>query len=132
VLRVIFITNEQELDLKSGLSAIYFYAAWYPFNKRVINLINSLDTTIRFYAVDIEAFPKLQTKYRLSSLPTIKVFQDEGYQVKTITKDKDFIKLNAILADIEQKYGDKHGIHTRELYGGHISNVIDASTESVR
>ena len=101
---MLYITNEKELDLQTGISVIHFYAPWFIFHSKIANLLTSLEEThtdIKFYAVDIDTFQNYIKRYSLSSLPTIKITKD-GLRIRTLTTITGITKLNDTLADIDR------------------------------
>jgi hypothetical protein len=103
---MLWITDESEIDLKSGLSTIYFYSHRDPFHFRVFNFLEDIEDefpNIRFYAVEASSFPKLVKKYDVAFLPLVKVFKDEGRTARTLTKVEAILN-RSIWADIDTRY----------------------------
>lgn len=103
-MNMLFITDEQELDLKVGPSVVYFYASWFLLQSKLVSLLTAIeqDAGCKFYAVDVEAFPGYIAKYKLASLPTIKIIKDEGFVAKTLTKISDIESIAQEIHDVRQ------------------------------
>ena len=103
---MLWITDESELNLKSGLSLVYFYAHRDPYHFDVFNHLENVEEefpNIQFYAVDADSFPSLIKKHRIPSLPYVRVFRDEGYIAKSLVKLDDIFN-TSVLRDIDTKY----------------------------
>lgn len=107
---MLYITSEKELDLKSGLSVIYFYTSWFIWHSTLAKLLTTIKEempNIKFYAVDLDWFPSYIAKYSLKKLPTIKITKHEGYVVKTYSNMDTIENLKPKVRDIEQAYNQE-------------------------
>ena len=82
-----FITSENELKLNDGLCAVYFYAPWLVYHKKMMVMFNKIKDkykNINYYAVDVSHFKNFSIIYELSSIPTVIVFNN-GKEINRIT-----------------------------------------------
>lgn len=103
---VLFITDESEIDLKTGISVLYFYTPQLIQHHKCLTHFETLEDelpSIKFYAIDINAFSKQIKRHNIKSLPFVRVFQDEGYAVKSFVEMNDILN-KSILLDIEDRY----------------------------
>ena len=71
-----------------GLVVVEFYATWNEVNKVVI--LDTWDTfDAKVYRLNIDSYPKIQSKNEVVILPTI-IFYDEGEEVKRLQGDMSF------------------------------------------
>jgi thioredoxin-like negative regulator of GroEL len=100
---MLWISNLDELDLKAGISVLYFYAPWFVLHSKVRQVLEEAEDkspAVKFYAIDIEAFPQLVQRYQPSCLPTIKILKDEGAHIRTLTGVNQALNIAQVLADI--------------------------------
>lgn len=77
----------QEQDLKiSSLQALYFYASWMPFHKKMLTMIDKIEDkyNISFTAIDVDAYKGLCKRFSVESIPTVLILKD-GKEIKKIT-----------------------------------------------
>lgn len=108
---MIYITSEQELDLKKGLSALYFYRPQLPVHKKMEIIIKTIETlykNIKFYAIDADQFKSLYGIYCVNFLPQIIIVDDNSHIIKSL---RDLLLDGALLrntfTDIYDKYNKK-------------------------
>lgn len=80
-----FISNEQDIKIENNLQAIYFYASWVPFNKKMVSMIQKIEDKykIPFLAVDVDFFKNQCKRFDVTSVPTIVVLKN-GKEIKKI------------------------------------------------
>lgn len=83
---MIFITSESEIKLNNNLQAIYFYASWVPFHKKMLVMIEKMEDkfkNISFIAIDVDHFKNQCKRFNINSVPTISIL-DSGKEVKRV------------------------------------------------
>ncbi len=71
-----------------NLVVVEFYATWNEANK--VTILDEWDTfDAKVYRVNIDLYPKIQSKNNVVILPTI-IFYDEGEEVKRLQGDMSF------------------------------------------
>ena len=71
-----------------GLVVVEFYATWNEANK--VAILDTWDTfDAKVYRINIDLYPKIQSKNDVVILPTI-IFFDEGEEVKRLQGDMSF------------------------------------------
>ena len=81
-----FLTQEQELTFNSKVQALYFYAPWMPFHKKMLLMISKMEEKHRdvsFFAVDVDSFKGLCKRFNIDSIPTV-IIMDNGEESKRI------------------------------------------------
>ena len=80
-----FIIEDSDLKLGQNISAVYFYASWMPFHKKMVKMINKIEEErkITFLAIDANYFKSLCKRYKIESVPTIVIFNN-GKEVKRV------------------------------------------------
>lgn len=76
---MLFITDEQDLNLNTEKAAVYFYASWMPFHKKMLNMISKVEEkhkNIKFYAVDVDFFKGLCKRFEVSEIPTVIIYNN--------------------------------------------------------
>jgi len=110
---MIFITDEQELNFNKGISALYFYADWLKFHKKMMIMIEKIELThpdIKFYGIDTDDFPQLVTsRFKVSSVPAVIITVDEGKEVKRIIGMPLTSAFKKLFNDIYSLYGENNG-----------------------
>jgi thioredoxin 1 len=104
---MIFIAQDTELDIKSGLSIIYFYAPWLLFHSKILKDLNEIESTyknVKFYGIDINQFKSLVTRFNITSLPSILVAKDEGKIIKNIIGIQAASSIRNSIHDIYKSY----------------------------
>jgi len=84
---MIFITNEDELKINNGLTALYFYADWLPFHKKMkimIDKVEDIYKDINFLAIDIDSFKTSCVRFSIESIPTVLILNNDGKELKRI------------------------------------------------
>lgn len=83
---MLFITNEEEINIGLPLQAIYFYASWMPFHSKFLTMISKIEEKhkdISFFAVDVDQFHTQCKRFSIDSIPTVIVLKD-GKEIKRI------------------------------------------------
>ena len=109
---MIFITQDSELDIKHGMSIIYFYAPWLLFHNKISEYFIEIEKEfqdIKLYAIDIDQFNGLVTRFNILSLPTILIVKDEGKLIKNVTGMLAISGIGNIIRDIYKSYTNDHG-----------------------
>lgn len=81
-----FLLNEEELAFSNGIKALYFYAPWMPFHKKMLTMIGKIEEKykqIQFLGIDTDHFRGLCKRFNVESIPCILVLKD-GFEVKRI------------------------------------------------
>jgi thioredoxin 1 len=83
------LTNENfDKATARGLVVIEFWASWNETNK--VTLLDEWETfDAKVYRLNIDLYPKIQSKNNVVILPTI-IFYDEGEEVKRLQGDMSF------------------------------------------
>lgn len=82
---MIFITQEEELSLDKA-QALYFYATWMPFHKKMMHMIEKIEEKrgdISFFGIDVDYFKGLCRRFEVDSIPSVVIFKD-GKEIKRI------------------------------------------------
>lgn len=77
---MIFITKEGDLNYNSKITSIYFYSSWMPFHKKMLIMIDKIlvkHTKIKFFAVDVDHFKGLCSRFNIVSIPTVIIMVDD-------------------------------------------------------
>jgi thiol-disulfide isomerase/thioredoxin len=104
---MIFLSKDTELDTKSGLSIIYFYASYLLFHKSIVDTLAEIEKIykdIKLFGVDVEQFRGLIIRYNISSLPTILISRDEGKIIKNIIGLQAISNIKDVMRDIYTSY----------------------------
>lgn len=83
---MIFITQEEELQIDLPLQSLYFYASWMPFHNKFITMISKMEEKYKnmfFYAIDVDQFANQCKRFSVSSIPTVLILK-EGKEIKRI------------------------------------------------
>jgi thioredoxin-like negative regulator of GroEL len=83
---MLYLTSEDELVLQPKLQALYFYASWMPYHKKMQTMINKMEEkypTIDFFAVDIDYFKTFIKRFKIDSIPSILILNN-GKEIKRI------------------------------------------------
>lgn len=81
-----FLVKEEELDINQPLIALYFYASWLPFHKKMMLMIEKIEkkfNNIKFIAINTDLFKSLNKRYSITNIPTVVILKD-GKDVKRI------------------------------------------------
>ena len=91
-----------------NLVVVEFYATWNETNK--VTILDEWDTfDAKVYRVNIDLYPKIQSKNNVVILPTI-IFYDEGEEVKRLQGDMSFtlkVTIEQLEEIIEEILGSK-------------------------
>jgi thiol-disulfide isomerase/thioredoxin len=83
---MLFITKEQEILTSVKIKALYFYATWMPFHKKMMIMIDKIEQKykdIEFLAIDVDHFKGLCRRFNIESVPTVLII-DSGKEIKRI------------------------------------------------
>jgi thioredoxin 1 len=83
---MLFITQEEEINMDLPLQALYFYASWMPYHKKFLTMIGKMEEKhkdISFFAIDVDQFTSQCKRFSISSVPTVLILQG-GKEVKRI------------------------------------------------
>lgn len=83
---MIFITQETDLQIETKTIALYFYASWVLGHKKMISMIEKIETKykdINFFAIDVDYFKSLCTRFKVTSIPEVIILID-GKEIKRI------------------------------------------------
>jgi hypothetical protein len=100
---MITIIEDTDLNTKSGLSIIYFYAPYLIFHGKIIDDLLEVENSfpnVKYYGVDIIQFKNLIVRYNLSSLPTILILGEEGKVIKNVIGLQAVSNIKSIVRDI--------------------------------
>jgi thioredoxin-like negative regulator of GroEL len=108
-----FITNEEELKLNEDTQAVYFYAPWLIYHKKMMVMFDKVKNkhkNIIYTAVDISHFKKIADMYEVDSIPTVIVFH-KGKEINRINGVCLTSAFKAFFDDIlkDKIIGDKNG-----------------------
>ena len=97
---MIYLDNDN-LDevIASGKYLVDFYATWCGPCKMLEPILESLEDKINIVKVDIDKFPKLASKYRVMSIPTL-IFFDSGEKKEEVIGYHDEEELLEIISKI--------------------------------
>lgn len=83
---MLFLTQESELNSQAKIQALYFYADWMPYHKKMIIMINKIEEKykdIAFLAIDVDHFKGLCKRFNIVSIPEV-LISKEGQEIKRI------------------------------------------------
>jgi thioredoxin-like negative regulator of GroEL len=83
---MLFITQEEELQIDKPLQALYFYASWMPYHSKFLTMISKVEEKykdISFSAIDVDAFKNQCKRFTIDSIPTVLILK-EGKEIKRI------------------------------------------------
>src|SRR5574339_143829 len=83
---MLFITNESELQSKSRIVSLYFYATWMPYHKKMLTMMGKMEEKhkdVAFFAIDVEYFKGLCKRFNVTSIPEVLILVD-GKEAKRI------------------------------------------------
>lgn len=81
-----FVTQENEIQLGNDLQAMYFYASWVPYHKKMMIMIDKIEqkySNIPFIAIDVDHFKSQCIRFNIDSVPTVIVYKN-GKEIKRI------------------------------------------------
>lgn len=84
---MIFITQEEELQIDLPLQSLYFYSSWMPYHKKFLTMISKIKERYKdmpFYAIDVDQFRSQCKRFDVDKIPSIVILK-EGQEVKRIT-----------------------------------------------
>lgn len=76
---MLFLTKEEDIKL-DNLSALYFYASWMPYHKKILSMIDKIEkkyTNIEFKAIDVDFFKNQCLRFNIKSVPAIVIFNND-------------------------------------------------------
>ncbi len=83
---MLFLTSEEELILEPKIQALYFYASWMPYHKKMVNMVSKMEQkykNIDFLAIDVDGFKSFIKRFGINSIPTI-VILNNGKEIKRL------------------------------------------------
>lgn len=83
---MIFLTQESDLQIKTKIVSLYFYASWMPHHKKMITMIQKIEVKykdITFFAIDVDYFKGLCKRFNVTSIPEVLILVD-GKEIKRI------------------------------------------------
>ena len=83
---MLFLTEEQELSLNGNIQALYFYASWLPYHKKMTIMINKIEDKYKdiiFIAIDTDYFKGLCKRFNIDSIPVV-IIMEKGKEIKRI------------------------------------------------
>lgn len=83
---MLYVTCEDEIRLSDNIQAIYFFASWMPYHKKMITMVSKIEEKlpiVSFLAIDVDQFSNQCKRFAVESIPTVIVFKD-GREVKRI------------------------------------------------
>ena len=83
---MLFLTQEPDLQIKTKIVSLYFYASWMPYHKKMINMIQKMEMKykdITFFAIDVDYFKGLCKRFNVTSIPEVLILVD-GKEIKRI------------------------------------------------
>ncbi len=105
---MIFLTDENIVICK--LQALYFYAPWIPYHKKMLIMIDKVEQkykNIEFLAINTDDFKGLCSRFSVSSIPSVIILND-GAELKRIKGLVMTSAFKSAFADIFN-VGDNHG-----------------------
>lgn len=90
-------------DVKTGV--LYFYANWTPFNRRMVNIINKVESEqlVSFTSIDVDSFPSLVRVYGIESVPELVLLKNS----KEIGRAGGLMLISALRRLIREKFDIK-------------------------
>lgn len=83
---MIFVSQENDIVLKDKIQALYFYASWMPFHKKMLIMIDKIEqkhNDIEFLAIDVDQFSNQCKRFSINAIPTVVVLKN-GKELKRI------------------------------------------------
>lgn len=96
---MIYIMQEEDIQMDLPLQSLYFYSPQMPFHQKFITMINAQEKNILFSAIDIEQFRNQCKRFMITSVPTILILKN-GKEVKRLTGLVPTRVFKSVLADI--------------------------------
>lgn len=118
---MIFITDDSELKISTGIYGLYFYADWLLPHKKMLIMIDKVEKKfekIKFYAIDTDSFKSACLRFKVNSLPTILVLGDGGQEIKRITGMPMTSAFKKVFADIYASYESEKIISSTSAKSG--------------
>lgn len=84
---MLFLSQEEELKIGPQIQALYFYASWMPFHKKMLVMLDKMEerhSVIEFSAIDTDQFKGLCKRFSIESIPTVLILKN-GVELKRIT-----------------------------------------------
>jgi thioredoxin-like negative regulator of GroEL len=84
---MIFITQEEELQIDLPLQSLYFYASWMVYHKKFLTMISKIEEKYKhivFYAIDVDQFRNQCKRFDVQVIPTVIVLKG-GEEIKRIS-----------------------------------------------
>lgn len=99
---MIFVSNEDEVKFDNKILAIYFYANWMPYHKKMLTMIGKIEEKYKeviFLAIDVDYFKSFCKRFNVTSIPEIIVLKN-GAEIKRINGLILTSAFKSVIADI--------------------------------
>jgi thioredoxin-like negative regulator of GroEL len=99
---MLYLTSEDELNFNKEVQALYFYASWMPYHKKMITMISKMEEKYKefdFFAIDVDYFKSFIKRFEIESIPTVILFKNKE-EVKKIQGLPLTSALRTVFADI--------------------------------
>jgi len=108
---MLFITQQEDINIDLQLQVLYFYANWAPLHKKFLSMIEKIENTYKTscFAIDSDDFSNQCKRFSITSIPTILVLS-HGNKLKKINGFISTYELISIFDDIYKCNGEKHDI----------------------
>lgn len=76
---MIFITQEKDIILTDKIQALYFYANWMSFDKKMQVMIAKIEEKypqVSFLAIDVDEFKNTCKRFNVTSIPTVLIMKN--------------------------------------------------------
>jgi hypothetical protein len=82
-IKVIFIAQEEELQIDLPLQSLYFYSIFDPYHKKLITMISIIEKIYKmpFYAIDANQFNNQCKRFMVESISTVLILKN-GEEIK--------------------------------------------------
>lgn len=83
---MLFIAKEEQFKINNKIQALYFYAPWMPYHKKMLIMIGKMEEKykdIEFLAIDVDHFKGLCKRFSVESIPSVVILKD-GSELKRI------------------------------------------------
>jgi len=104
---MIYLTQENDLNLNHSFVCLYFYASWMPFHKKMHTMIGKIEEkykeqNIICYGIDVDAFKSMIKRFNLESIPTVIIYLNNK-EVKRATGIMMTSAFKTLFSDILKK-----------------------------
>lgn len=77
---MLYLTSEEELNFNKEIQALYFYASWMPYHKKMTTMLAKMEEKhkdVDFFAIDVDYFKSFIKRFKIESVPTILIFKNK-------------------------------------------------------